>query len=155
MKKPLLRKKTLINVKVKRKSKDEIVNAIADKLNHKMELGINLINIPFNNTSEMFNILKYIFSKAIRTQNENLIIRHYLSNFPGLISTLNLKKNFSDPQEILNKLCLFIQCEVHPKNSVICLNGQIGDKFYLIFQGLVNVFNNRTIYFIFRKFRII
>ena len=139
MKKPLLRKKTLINVKVKRKSKDEIVNAIADKLNHKMELGINLINIPFNNTSEMFNILKYIFSKAIRTQNENLIIRHYLSNFPGLISTLNLKKNFSDPQEILNKLCLFIQCEVHPKNSVICLNGQIGDKFYLIFQGLVIV----------------
>ena len=69
MKKPLLRKKTLINVKVKRKSKDEIVNAIADKLNHKMELGINLINITFNNKSEMFNILKYIFSKSIITQN--------------------------------------------------------------------------------------
>ncbi len=107
MKKPLLRKKTLINVKVKRKSKDEKVNVIIDKLNHKMELGINLIVIRFNDASEMFNILKDIFSKAIRTQNENLIIRRYLSNFPGLISTLN--KIFQIHKEILNKLCLFIQ----------------------------------------------
>ncbi len=137
--KTFVKKKTLINIKVKRKSKDELITATAERLNRKIELGINLINIPFIETREIFDMLIYIFKKPIRTQNDNLIIRHYLSNFPGLISTLNLKKNFSDPQELLIKLCLFIQCEYHPKDSIVCLNGQIGDNFYLIFKGLVIV----------------
>ena len=134
-----MKKKTLINIKVKRKSKDELILATAENLTRKIELGINLINIPFIETKEIFDMLIYIFKKPIRTQNDNLILRHYLCNFPGLISTLNLKKNFSDPQDLLIKLCLFIQCEYHPKDSIICLNGQIGDKFYLIFKGLVIV----------------
>ena len=135
----LSKKRTFVNVKSKRKSTDEIITSLAEKLNLKLSLGINLTDIPFNHTNEMFNILLFIFKKSIRTQNDNLIIRHYLYNFPGLIKTLNLKKNFSDPEEIMNKICLFIQCEPKQKDTIICLNGQFGDKFYLIFEGLVAV----------------
>jgi len=135
----LSKKRTFVNVKSKRKSTDEIISSLAEKLNLKLSLGINLTDIPFNHTNEMFNILLFIFKKSIRTQNDNLIIRHYLYNFPGLIKTLNLKKNFSDPEEIMNKICLFIQCEPKQKDTIICLNGQFGDKFYLIFEGLVAV----------------
>ena len=135
----LTKKRTLVNVKTKRRSVDDLIGAISEKLNHKLNLGINLTNIPFIQTKEMFDILLFIFGKAIRSQNDNLIIRHYLYNFPGLITTLNLKKSFSDPEEIMNKICLFIQCEHKQKDTIICLNGQIGDKFYLIFNGLVAV----------------
>ena len=138
-KRQLSKKRTFVNVKSKRKSTDETITAIAEKLNHKLSLGIDLTNIPFNHTKEMFDILLFIFGKSIRTQNDNLLIRHYLYNFPGLIKTLNLKKNFSDPEEIMNKICLFIQCEPKQKDTIICLNGQFGDRFYLIFEGLVAV----------------
>ena len=93
-KRQLSKKRTFVNVKSKIKSTDETITAIAEKLNHKLSLGIDLTNIPFNHTKEMFDILLFIFGKSIRTQNDNLLIRHYLYNFPGLIKTLNLKKIF-------------------------------------------------------------
>ena len=138
-KRKLSKNRTLVSVKSKRKSTDEQIAALAEKINRKLSLGITLTNIPFDHTKEIFNLLLFIFGKSIRTQNDNLIIRHYLYNFPGLIKTLNLKSNFSDPEEIMNKICLFIQCEPKQKDTIICLNGQYGDRFYLIFEGLVAV----------------
>ena len=41
--------------------------------------------------------------------------------------------------EILHKLSIFIQGEHYEKNRIICMNGEVGDKFYLIFKGTVNV----------------
>ena len=41
--------------------------------------------------------------------------------------------------EILHKLSIFIQGEHYEKNRIICMNGEVGDKFYLIFKGTVSV----------------
>ena len=62
-----------------------------------------------------------------------------MSHFPTLTSALSLKKNLNDPMEILHKLSIFIQGEHYEKNRIICMNGEVGDKFYLIFKGTVNV----------------
>ena len=50
-----------------------------------------------------------------------------------------MKKNFTDPQEILHKISLFVQCEHFEKDSIVFINGEIGDKFYLIFKGTVSI----------------
>ena len=87
----------------------------------------------------LFSLLLYILQKPIRNESDIIIIRYYLSHFPTLTSALSLKKNLNDPMEILHKLSIFIQGEHYEKNRIICMNGEVGDKFYLIFKGTVNV----------------
>ena len=87
----------------------------------------------------LFSLRLYILQKPIRNESDIIIIRYYLSHFPILTSALSLKKNLNDPMEILHKLSIFIQGEHYEKNRIICMNGEVGDKFYLIFKGTVNV----------------
>ena len=87
----------------------------------------------------LFSLLLYILQKPIRNESAIIIIRYYLSHFPKLTSALSLKKNLNDPMEILHKLSIFLQGEHYEKNRIICMNGEVGDKFYLIFKGTVSV----------------
>ena len=134
-----IKKKTIINVKQKRKSMDEIIINFAEKLNKKLYQGNSMNEISFNPTKELRDLILFILKKSMRNQNDILIIRYYLTNFPGFISTLNISEDFNDPQEIMQKISIFIQCEFIKKNNIVCLNGQIGDKFYLLFSGSVSV----------------
>ena len=134
-----IKKKTIINVKQKRKSMDEIIINFAEKLNKKLYQGNSMNEISFNPTKELRDLILFILKKSIRNQNDILIIRYYLTNFPGFITTLNISEDFNDPQEIMQKISIFIQCEFIKKNNIVCLNGQIGDKFYLLFSGSVSV----------------
>lgn len=136
--KTLKKKKTIINNKTATQ-KDNEITSIAYKISQLLNNGYLLQDIPFELTQHMFRILLYIFQKSVRNQNDILIIRHYLTTFPNFIQTLNLKKNFTDPQEILHKISLFVQCEHFEKDTIIFINGEIGDKFYLIFKGTVSI----------------
>ena len=86
--------------------------------------------------------IKYILSKNIYNQSDLVILRNYLLNFSGLISTFNFNSknnNNTTIEEILHKLSLFMQLEKYEPNSIVCLNGEIGNKFYLILKGKVAV----------------
>ena len=86
--------------------------------------------------------IKYILSKNIYNQSDLVILRNYLLNFPGLINTFNFNSknnNNATSEEILHKLSLFMQLEKYESNSIVCLNGEIGNKFYLILKGKVAV----------------
>ena len=98
-----IKRKTIINVKQKRKSTDETVSAFAENLYKKLLLGISLNEIPFQNSKDMRDLILYILEKPLRNQNDILVIRFFLTNFPGFIQTLNISKNFNDPQEIMQK----------------------------------------------------
>ncbi len=138
----LKKKKTIINLKNRISNindKEEEISKIAFNLNRKLENGLTLTEIPFPKTKFMFDIFLSIFEKPIRNQNDLLIIRHYLNNFDGFLTTLNLKKNFNNPQEILHKISFFLQMEKFNPNFIICKNGDFGDKFYLIFEGSVSI----------------
>ena len=134
-----IKKKTIINVKQKRKSMDEIIINFAEKLNKKLYQGNSMNEISFNPTKELRDLILFILKKSIRNQNDILIIRYYLTNFPGFISTLNISEDFNDPQEIMQKISIFIQCEFIKKNNIICLNRKIVDKIYIIFSRSVSV----------------
>ena len=142
-KRSLKKKKTIINLKNKislsSDNKEEEISRIAFNLNRKLNNGLTLPEIPFPKSKYIFDIFLYIFEKPIRNQNDLLIIRHYLNNFDGFLTTLNLKKNFNNPQEILHKISFFLQMEKFDANYIICKNGDFGDKFYLIFEGSVSI----------------
>ena len=132
------RRKTTL--RQKRLSTHDIIQSYADKLYKKMGAGIPISEIPISNPKELQKLIIHILKKtSSRTQNDILIIRYYLTHFPGFINALNISENFHDPQEIMKKISAFIQCEYMKKNTIVCLNGQLGDKFYLIFNGLIGV----------------
>ena len=134
-----VKKKTIINVKQKRKSTDETVSHFADGLYKKINAGVLMNEIPFQDTKDLRDLLLFILEKPLRNQNDMIVIRYYLTNFPGFISTLNLAENFHDPQEIMQKISVFLEYERLKQNQIVCLNGQLGDKFYLIIDGCVAV----------------
>lgn len=87
----------------------------------------------------LLELMGYIMNKQIRNESDLIVIRYYLSKFTTLTTALSLKKNGTEPNEILHQLAVFIQGECFEKNRIICMNGEVGDKFYLVFQGKVSV----------------
>ena len=49
------------------------------------------------------------------------------------------KKYLYETSELLNKIAVYLRCEKIEKNTLICRLGEIGDIFYLIFQGSVGI----------------
>ena len=106
-------------------------------LRKKLKLGFSLYEIPLNDYYK--ELLLYIINKDIRNEYDLLIIEHFLTHFPNLIKQLNLNKNINNISEIIHKLSIFINIEKYNKDDIICINGEIGDSFYLIFEGEVSV----------------
>ena len=109
----------------------------ASILRKKLKLGFSLYEIPLNDDYKDF--LLFIFNKEIRNEYDLLIIEHFLTHFPNLIKQLNLNKNINNISEIIHKLSIFINIEKYNKDDIICINGEIGESFYLIFEGEVSV----------------
>lgn len=134
---PLLNRHQIVSTGVPKNETDADIAhlaAILEDVDLKMEQKI--MRVP---PEHLFSLLLYILQKPIRNESDIIIIRYYLSHFPTLTSALSLKKNLNDPMEILHKLSIFIQGEHYEKNRIICMNGEVGDKFYLIFKGTVSV----------------
>ena len=133
-------KKKKSTIRSRHSSTYELIQTYADRLYKKMGAGMPISEIPISNPKEFQKLIIHILKKSSsRTQNDILLIRYYLTHFPGFINTLNISENFHDPQEIMKKISTFIQCEYMKKNTIVCLNGQLGDKFYLIFTGSIGV----------------
>ena len=103
----------------------------------KFDSSSHLIKLP---QDKLLSLFLYSIKKKVRNTNDLLLIRYYLSIFPSLITTLRIKKNSLSSLDVLHKLSVFIQYEKYESNRIVCLNGEIGDKFYLIFDGKVAVF---------------
>ena len=94
------------------------------------------IDLPIT-SSHYLSILKYIFSKHYRNKNEILLIKHYLSSFKKFQTKST--KDFNNPNDLINKIPLCIKFEAIEANRSVCLLGELGDKFYIIFKGSVAV----------------
>ena len=55
------------------------------------------------------------------------------------MKTIYQKKYLYDASELLHKIAIYLKCVQIKKNTLICRLGEIGDKFYLIFQGSVAI----------------
>ena len=145
--KTFMRKKTIINSM----QFDVEITSLCNKLSQRQYFSNsniqNIFNIsslsnqeqqPSSNCSNIFNILLYIFNKPKRNPNDIFLLQHYLTTFPTFTKNFNLKLN-SEQSDLLRKIAQSIQCEPHLSNSIIFLNGEPGDKFYIILSGVVSV----------------
>ena len=123
------------------------VTLYAADIRSKIKAGQTLTQIPFLCDEETLSLLLYSFSKANRNQNDILLIEHYLITFPNLMKTIYQKKYLYDASELLHKIAIYLKCEQINKNTLVCRLGEIGDKFYLIFQGSVGILIPRELKF--------
>ena len=123
------------------------VTLYAADIRSKIKAGQTLTQIPFLCDEETLSLLLYSFSKANRNQNDILLIEHYLITFPNLMKTIYQKKYLYDASELLHKIAIYLKCEQIKKNTLVCRLGEIGDKFYLIFQGSVGILIPRELKF--------
>ena len=86
----------------------------------------------------LFDYVKYIVTKNFYNQFDIYFLKLYLKKIQGLTNLFNENENvYID--EILQKISLFLKIENHPQNTIICFNGEIGENFYMIFEGEVSV----------------
>ena len=124
---------------------DMKVTIYANEIRSRLKSGLTLTQIPFISDKETLSLLLYSFNKQNRNQNDILLIEHYLITFPNLMKTIYQKKYLYDASELLHKIAIYLKCVQIKKNTLICRLGEIGDKFYLIFQGSVAILIPREI----------
>jgi CRP-like cAMP-binding protein len=117
---------------------DEKVTSLAQYIESKISSGIlpQDISLPLT-TFEHYEILEYLMSKTIRASHEIIFIKHYLCSF----QKYQVKRTFHfyNQNDQLSKLAVCIRLEKTEANKIVCLLGEIGDKFYMIFKGSVSI----------------
>ena len=82
-----------------------------------------------------------IFKKpsGLRNKDELFFIEHYLMTFENVMKILQQKTIGSAGNDLAKKIARYMQVDIVPQNTVICKLGDVGDKFYVIFQGNVAI----------------
>ena len=115
---------------------EDEIHSIAIEIIKLHKSGKILKDIPLQTTKEkMFKYFQYIFSKRNRKEREILIVKHYISKFPKYSEIPESKEK----NQMLNKICQCLKFEKKPNGHIICCLGEPGDKFYILFKGIVTV----------------
>ena len=114
-------------------------------LRQKIKDNQNLSQIHLNLDENFFEMVHHSLNKLYRNQDDILLIEYYLMSFPNLMKSIYQKKMMYDPTDLLSRISLYIKYEEIKKNTVICKLGEIGDKFYIIFDGSVAILIPREI----------
>ena len=141
------KKKPNIKSQIKTEEEEEIPDPIDYDLEDEIHsIAIDIIklhksgkllkDIPLQTTKEkMFKYFQYIFSKRNRKEREILIVKHYISKFQKYSEIPESKEK----NQMLNKICQCLKFEKKPNGHIICCLGEPGDKFYILFKGIVTV----------------
>ena len=117
---------------------DDKVISLSHYIESKIASGIlpQDIALPLT-TFEHYEILEYLMSKTIRASHEIIFIKHYLCSFQKY--QLKRTLHFYNQNDQLSKLAVCVRLEKTQANKIVCLLGEIGDKFYMIFKGSVSI----------------
>ena len=115
---------------------EDEIHSIAIEIIKLYKSGKRLKDIPLQTTKEkMFKYFQYIFSKRHRKEREILIVKHYISKFQKYAEIPESKEK----NQMLNKICQCLKFEKIPNGHIICCLGEPGDKFYILFKGIVTI----------------
>ena len=115
---------------------DDEIHAITIEIIKLHKKGLSLKDIPLQETKDkLFQYFKYIFSKRNRKSNEILLVKHYLSKFPKYAEIPESK----DKDIMMTKICQCLKYQYIPNGQIICCLGEPGDRFYILFKGMVTV----------------
>ena len=121
----------LTSKNAKNESKEEATLLYA--LNHKEKKGFE------NQTDKLIDIIKYILSKKEKNDMDILIIKTYFSKvdkISSLFSSLN-------SESIFIKLLSQLNFEEYTEDTIICKEGDKGEKLYITLKGSTEVLAQR------------
>ena len=109
-----------------------------EEIKHENPLINLLINNPKRYTEEnkekLIEIIKYILLKQNKTEEDIIIIKTYFLKNEKLASLI-LPSNLLNSETLINKLSTQFQFEEYQKNSIVCKEGDRGEKLYIILKG--------------------
>ena len=102
----------------------------------------SLIYLLINNTKrfseenkeKLIEIIKYILLKQNKTEEDTLIIKTYFLKNEKL-AALILPTNIINSEVLINKLSNQLKFEEYKENSIICKEGDKGEKLYIVLKG--------------------
>ena len=86
------------------------------------------------NKEKLIEIIKYILLKQNKTDYDTLIIKTYFLKNEKLASLI-LPSNIINSDSLINKLSNQLKFEEYKKNSIICKEGDKGEKLYIVLKG--------------------
>ena len=131
-------------IKLTNQDYEENIKKLADSLKAKEQSLRKKDSKTFMKKSHKFNIkneiidlelINYILNKSKKTENDILILKHFLSSMNFLTS---LKGNFNI-DKLLNSLSSNLKLEKISKDTLIFRQGNKGNKFYIILSGEVSI----------------
>ena len=123
------------------KSNNSNKNNISDKDYSNNNDSVLEKNNLYENEINIMELIVEIFKKSsgLRNKDELFFIEHYLMTFENVMKILQQKTIGSAGNDLAKKIARYMQIDIIPENIVICKLGDIGDKFYVIFQGNVAI----------------
>ena len=83
---------------------------------------------------KLIEIIKYILLKQHKTEQDTLIIKTYFLKNEKLASLI-LPSNLINTESLVNKLSNQLKFEEFKKDSIICKEGDKGEKLYIVLKG--------------------
>ena len=86
------------------------------------------------NKNKLIEIIKYILEKQNKTEEETLVIKTYFLKNEKLASLI-FPSNIINTESLVNKLYNQIKFEEFHPDSIICKEGDRGEKLYIVLKG--------------------
>ena len=119
-----------------------LIQSLSKKKNEELKNENSLIYLLTQNAKrysqedkeKLIEIIKYILLKQNKTEQDTLIIKTYFLKNEKLASLI-LPSNLINSESLVNKLSNQLQFEEFKKDSIICKEGDKGEKLYIVLKG--------------------
>lgn len=115
---------------------DSEIEDLYQQILQKVNSGITEDPLLSNN-EKLFPYIHYLLSKPVKSASEIYIIKLFLykmKQFMSLFENLNISLD-----TLMIRIITHLKCEEYSPGKIVCKQGDKGDKFYLILNGIVSV----------------
>ena len=121
------------------------IKNIVNEIKQKLTEGKKPEDISIMGKTDIIDIISFILDKNALYMNYLIILKQFLYSF-NFLEIFSLPESFIDKNELYNKIAMCFRKENVVKDKIIYLNGQLGKKFYIIFEGKVTIIEPVSIY---------
>ena len=121
------------------------IKNIVNEIKQKLTEGKKPEDISIMGKTDIIDIISFILDKNALYMNYLIILKQFLYSF-HFLEIFSLPESFIDKNELYNKIAMCFRKENAVKDKIIYLNGQLGKKFYIIFEGKVSIIEPVSIY---------
>ena len=143
------RKEQEYEIEIQKMSKILLTSeAKEDEIKDENSLIYLLINGPKKfkednkNKDKLIEIIKYLLEKPQKNEKDFLIIKTYFLKLEKLVSIF-MTSNIENAKNMVNKLSEQLKFEEYKENSILCKEGDKGEKLYIILKGESGVLTQR------------